>query len=674
MKSKNTIIFLLTFFLFFECKKNSKDYQLELHTKIDTLLAKSNNYSLNKNKRLVFADSVSFYLKNVSSDSLKKHYTFKLANRYYNLRLFEKYKKITLNLQQNAILDKDTLTQTKCIHNLGWYYYEKYQLDSCFYYYNRAKKLSHSINDLKLKTEIHKDLGRLLFYQNQYLESEKNISIALKNAKKIDNNEYVFECYTLFGLSELGMKNYTKAIEYFNLANKTLENLKDNTYYPVLNAQNHINFCDVYFKKKDYKNLLFYAQKGLAIKNLKSLEISTYSYLKNFFGYAKLKLGDVSSVVDFKESLKIGDSLKFKPIQNTSNLHLGEYYLSFNDTLKANLFFKKVYHNNLVDDKLKALEKLTLTEPKNTDYLQKIIKLKDSLFTIERQTREKFARIEYETNEIISEKDTIEKQKDSILQQLWSVSTIAVFIILAVLLFYFIKSRNIKNKELKFIQEQQNAKEEIYELMLTQQQRIEEGKYSEKNRISQELHDGVMGKLMGIRLNLFILKKKQDPDTIQKCLPFIDDIQSVEKEIRQIAHDLNQNLFDDNVTFISIVENLFTMIKSHSDIEFILQVDERIDWDLINNNIKINIYRIIQETLQNIDKYAQASKVNLSMNKIENEIQITIADNGIGFKTDNGKKGIGLSNMKKRMEEINGKFNLESTINKGTKINLIFQI
>ena len=49
--------------------------------------------------------------------------------------------------------------------------------------------------------------------------------------------------------------------------------------------------------------------------------------------------------------------------------------------------------------------------------------------------------------------------------------------------------------------------------------------------------------------------------TIEKCLPFIDDIQNVEKEIRQIAHDLNQNLFDDNVTFISIVENLFTMIK-----------------------------------------------------------------------------------------------------------------
>ena len=87
MKSKNTILFLLPFLLFFGCEKITKlIYQLELHTKIDTLLAKSNNYSLSKNKRLVFADSVSFYLKEVESDSLKKHYTFKLANRYYNLR------------------------------------------------------------------------------------------------------------------------------------------------------------------------------------------------------------------------------------------------------------------------------------------------------------------------------------------------------------------------------------------------------------------------------------------------------------------------------------------------------------------------------------------------------------------------------------------------------------
>lgn len=674
MKINKIILILFTCIFFFGCEKSIEKNQLELHNKIDTLLAKANDDLLDRRLRLIFTDSVYLLLKNIESDSLHTHYEFKVANRYYNLNLLEKYKKTTLRIQEKAIKNNDTVTQAKCDYNLGGYYYEKYNLDSCFYYYNKARNLTHSINDTKLKIEIYKDLGRVLFYQNQFLESQKNIYIALKNAKKIKNNEYIFECYSLFGLSELGMKNYKKALEYFSLAEKTIEHLKQNTYYPVLNAQNHINFCAVYRKKNDYKNLYYYSKKGLAIKNLKFIEISTYSYLKNFFGYAKLKLGDASSVVEFKESLKIGDSLNFKPIQNTSNLYLGEYYLSLNDTAKAKLYFKKVYNTDLVDDQLKALEKLTLTEPKNTNYLKKIVYLKDSLFLIERQTREKFARIEYETNEIISEKKLIEKENEEIIKKLQSVSSIAIVLILVILLFYFIKSRNSKNQELTFIQEQQKSKEEIYALMLNQQQHIEEGKYYEKNRISQELHDGVMGKLTGIRLNLFILKKRQDIDTIQKCLPFIDDIQNIEIEIRKIAHDLNQNLLDDNVTFISIVENLFTMIKNHSDIEFYLQVDERIDWDLMNNNIKINIYRIIQESLQNIDKYAQASKVNLNMNKYENEIHITITDNGIGFNPNTNKKGIGLNNMKKRMEEINGQFYIESTQNKGTKIGLQFQI
>ena len=60
------------------------------------------------------------------------------------------------------------------------------------------------------------------------------------------------------------------------------------------------------------------------------------------------------------------------------------------------------------------------------------------------------------------------------------------------------------------------------------------------------------------------------------------------------------------------------------------------------------------------------------MNKRENEIHIKISDNGIGFKVDTNKKGIGIENMKKRMIEINGKFILESKINKGTTIKLIF--
>ena len=88
-----------------------------------------------------------------------------------------------------------------------------------------------------------------------------------------------------------------------------------------------------------------------------------------------------------------------------------------------------------------------------------------------------------------------------------------------------------------FIQEQQRKDEKMYQLLLHQQDKIEEGKQTEKIRISRELHDGIMGKLSGIRLNLYILKKKTDPETIAKCLEFVKEIQVIENDLRLLSHD-----------------------------------------------------------------------------------------------------------------------------------------
>jgi signal transduction histidine kinase len=183
-----------------------------------------------------------------------------------------------------------------------------------------------------------------------------------------------------------------------------------------------------------------------------------------------------------------------------------------------------------------------------------------------------------------------------------------------------------------------------------------------------------MGKLSSIRLNLYVLNKKTDEETIKKCLEYIKEIQSIEKEIRTIAHDLNSNLFSSDVDFINIVENIFTAIKNHSNIDFDLKTGENIDWSTVSTAIKINIYRIIQEALQNIDKYAAANKVAISMDKKDATLIITIADDGVGFNTKNSKNGIGLQNMQKRAEECNGTFNIISTPKKGTKISLAIPI
>ena len=666
---RNSFIIIFIFFAF-SCTEKKKYDDVNNSILIQKINSSSNYLDLK---------SIEDHVLKLKYDSLVRNNLDLISDKYYDLEKFEDYYRVSEILVNQSKKISDTIGIIEGLCKKGAYFSNAYKIDSMYYYYTKAENYSVPSKEKHLLGTIFLNKAVINQNLNDYYNSEKNSFEALKILKDKNDFYLLYNTYLNIGYATFNQNDTKEALKYFGKALQITDKIKNKKIILSLKGQVYYYYCMVFDKNNNYKSSYEYALKGLSLDDFKVKDPHVFCNLNNCLGYAKFKLNDKNSIDHFLESLEIAKKTNNILAENISNLYLSEYYLKQNNNLKgiehANEVINTSKENNLYDDQLKALLLLAKSNPSSaTKYFESYKKLSDSIVNIERQTRDKFARIDYQTNEIISEKETIEKQKDNIVQQLWSVSTIAVFIILAVLLFYFIKSRNLKNKELIFIQEQQNAKEEIYELMLNQQQRIEEGKYSEKNRISQELHDGIMGKLTGIRLNLFILKKKQDVETVQKCLPFIDDIQNIEKEIRQITHDLKQNLFDDNITFSSIVENLFTMIKSHSDIDFSLQIDDRIDWDLINNNKKINIYRIIQEALQNIDKYAQASKVNINMNKIGEEIHITISDNGIGFVPKQGKKGIGLENMQARMDEINGKFHLESKINFGTKISLTFQI
>jgi len=679
MKNDIKYLFILFILLIFSCNNsNEVNEKINREKKINALLVKANDDLIGDKTRMLYADSVFLFLKKVKYDSTTSNFYFKLANRYFNINRLEKYKKISLLINNNALVTKDTFAIAKSFNYLGDYYYQKYNVDSCYYNYFKAQKYSKYIKDNDLKVEINRNLGNILHHKNNYLESDIYITKALKLAKNSKNYRYIYDCYLVLGLSQLGLNNYQKAIDYFLLSEESLKDLEDDFFFTTLKAQVYINFCNTYLQIKDYKNLLIYAKKGLSIDGISSLDIKTYTYLKNYYGYAKLKLGDKSALNDFNETLKIGDSLQFIPIQNTSNLHLGEYYLYEKDTIKALKYLEKANtiskKNSLIDDELKALNLLSFAEPKKSTYLKRIILLKDSLLDVERKTREKFSRIAFETDEIIKEKDVIEIDKNNFSSQRWIIVILSLFFILLVFLYFYSRIQKNKNRELEYIKEQQKSNATIYELMLDEKKKIEEGKQIEKQRISKELHDGVMGKLTSIRLNLFVLSKRTDQETINKCLNHIKDIQDIEKEIRNIAHDLNKDIFADNIDFISIVKNLFSSIENHSSIEFKLKADENIDWESLESNKKMQIYRVLQESLLNIDKYARAKKVAISMKKANNKISISIEDDGQGFDVKKPKNGIGLKNMRERIESINGKFKIESKSNEGTKINLIIPL
>ena len=115
-------------------------------------------------------------------------------------------------------------------------------------------------------------------------------------------------------------------------------------------------------------------------------------------------LGDKNAIGLLKESVAIQDSLKNIPGIVSSKIHLAEYYLINNNAEKSAILAKESralsHENNIFEDELKALNLLSRIEPqKSKFYNDRFIALSDSLQTVERATRNKFARIEFETEE-----------------------------------------------------------------------------------------------------------------------------------------------------------------------------------------------------------------------------------------------------------------------------------
>lgn len=279
----------------------------------------------------------------------------------------------------------------------------------------------------------------------------------------------------------------------------------------------------------------------------------------------------------------------------------------------------------------------------------------------ERETRNKFAKIAYETEEITQEKDLAEKQKSIFLGIAITVTAFGL------LLLVVITQRN-RQKELVYTQEQQKAKEEIFQLIQTQQFKIDEGRQIEKKRIARDLHDGIMNKLASTRFNLDILNKKKDETTVQKCLPYIDGLQDIEKEIRNIAHDLNAEVFSEKDSFKRILMTFFEEQKNILKPKLHTEIDKTIKWESLESTVKINIYRILQEAFQNISKHANAENIFISITNKQDYLMLEIHDDGKGFSANNKTKGIGLQNIQARAKECRAIFHVDSDLDNGTTI------
>ena len=199
-------------------------------------------------------------------------------------------------------------------------------------------------------------------------------------------------------------------------------------------------------------------------------------------------------------------------------------------------------------------------------------------------------------------------------------------------------------------------------------------KQNEQNRISKELHDGIMNQIYGVRLNLGFLNEYDDADSKDKRLILVKELQKIEGEIRTLSHDLSSDNKFNNSDFTNLLYNLIEANNKISNTHFTIDIGDSINWGSYSSLIKINVYRILQELFLNVNKYANATTCVLNIEKVESMLHISIADDGVGFSTTKTSEGIGLKNIKERLEFINGTLSILSAPNKGAKFYLTIPI
>jgi signal transduction histidine kinase/Tfp pilus assembly protein PilF len=632
----------------------------------------ANDFNLSIEKRKDFNQKAFEIVINQPNDSLTSINLFKVANRYYNMDNWVDFKATVDIVLKNSIIFSDTINKIKAYTYLGDFYLSQAVADSAYIYYSKAEKMYVQRNDIYnlAKTRLNKAL--LQFNAGDFLGSEIAVFNTLRAVKGEKMDDIFYDSYNMLAVIYNEIGEYDKAIEYNN---KALTSIDEKTMPSVFQskATSLNNMGYVYQNMKRHDKAISYFEEGLLQKNLKTDKPFVYAMLLDNLAYSKFKTGDLTGLPEqFYESLELRERLQLTSGILVSKMRLSEYFASKNDSVMALKFAREAFTlgKQVKNSKsvLLALRQLTIIQPqKAAIYSKQYIHINDSLQKAERKMGEKFTRIEYETDQIKNENTDLLTQNRNLIFIFSGLGILLLFI-------FVIKTQKAKNIELLFKQQQQVANAEIYNLMISQQNSIEVNRIQEKNRVARELHDGVLGRMFGVRMNLDGLNGFQDDLAIVQRNVYLNELKGIEQDIREISHDLSREKSELINNFVAIVDNLFEEQKKTYHSIFTSIIDSNIKWEKISNSIKINLYRIIQEALQNSNKYANAAYIKIELTKKQNNLILNVADNGRGFNLKTAKKGIGIQNIRFRTNECQGQVAINSKKGEGTIITVTIPI
>jgi len=593
---------------------------------------------------------------------------------FTNLSLARLYERIDLIKGKEYALQALTFTENDSLaaetnNQLGRFYFFGSKLDSASFHFKKAIAILEILKDEKQVAIINISLGAIQLRQGKYNETIKTLTESASYFEKTNDNLNAAKCYSNIASAFAEQEIYPQSITYSEKALKIFRDLEE-TNFELITLP---NLAAQYYKSGDTLTAISYnatAEKiAISLNNKRSLSI-IYNNLGDIYLHKDLDKAKhyLEKTIALKNELNLKSGIEF------AENNLGYIALQNGNYDKAITYFKnasqKVQGRQLVDvfNHLKNSYKEMGNTAKALEFSEKALSLNDSILNTENQKEFVEIQTKYETEkkekEILNlqnsnlEIDIKRRQNRNLL--IGAISALFATLIIAYLILKNSKRRRTIAEQQKIL-ESQKVDKLIKDQELVGLDAMIEGQEQERQRIAEDLHDNLGGKLSTIKLYVEDLESKDDT-ALTKISNLLDETYD---EVRNIAYEKQSSALIDN-GLIPAVRLVANRIKSSKKLDIkVVNIDFN---NRIPNFKELQLFRVIQELLANTIKHAQARQAIIQFSEDNNHLNCVYEDDGIGFNKETVIKGMGLSNIERRIQKIKGSLIIDSADHNGTTV------
>ncbi|HLP35326.1 sensor histidine kinase [Lacibacter sp.] len=589
-----------------------------------------------------------------------------LLSNEFRMRNPDSSAKVTDELVKLAGKQHNETMQLRAEVNKVYYYMNMSKPDSGLLLSSKNIRLLDKVQGTdSLQSQYHSAAGLALMRMNRQKEAMEQFYMALKKAEKGNEKVVMVKSLHNIGWAYMELNQFKEAIQHFRSSIDLAEEIK----LPARFAVSYNNLASCYGALKQYDSVYKFVKQGIRIaQQQKNSEAEANGW--NIMGTA------YTAERKYREALDC--FLKAKPIREktgdaffiVSDLAvLSELYALINNSAEGlrtgNEALRIAQEKNLQAKFPMIYKAIALNYEKAGNYAaaselyKKMNDLKDSTYSHASEEALAEMKTKYETEK---KEKIIQEQQFNLTRKNYLITGISLILIFGLALGWLFYNRNQLKQKAKLQQT-------VFEQQQLAASAVMKAEEKERQRIAKDLHDGVGQMMSAAKMNLSAFENEIQFSNADQKLSFERIIGLVDescKEVRTVSHQMMPNMLLKSGLGKAVAEFLDKIDQK------VIKVNLHVEGlqERLNEDVEIVLYRVLQECVNNVIKHSGASQLDIALIKDKDGISATIEDNGKGFdlKQLDEESGIGLKNMKARIDYLNGTIDFDSSPGKGTLV------